>query len=67
MSFGKIIFRVTMSKEEFAERMYEINEKYGDDPEMAHGEADKLMCECLKSLGYDDGVHGFERIEKWYA
>ena len=59
--FGK------MSKKEFAKRMDEIDEKYGDDPEMAHGEADKLMCECLNSLGYDAGVYAFKCIKKWYS
>lgn len=38
-----------------------------DDPEIAHGEADDLLCEVLKKLGYEKGVKVFEDIPKWYA
>lgn len=31
-----------------------------------HIAADELMCEVLKSLGYQDGVRAFEHMDKWY-
>lgn len=51
---------------EFEQKMKEISEiKY--DYQGRHIEADKLLCETLKSLGYDAGVKIYERIGKWYA
>lgn len=37
------------------------------DPEMFHREADKLMCDLLVSLGYEEGVDIFNKHGKWYA
>ena len=37
------------------------------DPEKAHGNADDVLCELLKRLGYDDVVDEWEKVEKWYA
>jgi hypothetical protein len=56
-----------MTPEEFATQMQAIADKRGGDPESAHGAADDLLCEALKSLGCGDGVAIFEKIEKWYA
>ncbi len=53
---------------EFAERMKAIFPDDGCyDEEVAHGEADKLMCHVLRSLGYGDGVQRFDDAKKWYA
>lgn len=51
----------------FAERMKEIVEKYDQDPETMHEEADALICKVLRGLGYSDGVSIFVSAEKWYA
>lgn len=32
-----------------------------------HEDADDLMCEVLKSMGYDAGVKIFEEMSKFYA
>lgn len=32
-----------------------------------HELADKLVCDLLRALGYEDGVEIFEKMEKWYA
>jgi len=61
MANGKIV----ISPEVFKQRMEVINENF--DIEEAHGDADKLMCDLLDSLGYDGGVEIFRRMEKWYA
>lgn len=37
------------------------------DKEIAHSEADDILCAFLISLGYKDVVSEWEKIEKWYA
>lgn len=37
------------------------------DKEVAHNQADKILCDLLNWLGYDDVVKEFENLEKWYA
>ena len=53
-----------MDKKEFAEKMGELGDGC---EECDHIEADRLMCEVLKELGYGDGVKLFEELHKWYA
>lgn len=43
-----------------------INECRGDN-EIAHIEADKILCKLLKEHGYELTVAAFENLEKWYA
>ena len=53
---------------EFERRMREINKDRirNQDEEKSHLEADRLMCEVLKSLGYEVGVRVFEGMPRWY-
>jgi hypothetical protein len=37
------------------------------DQHAQHAEADKVLCEFLKSLGYEDVVEEYQKIEKWYS
>jgi len=37
------------------------------DPEGAHEEADRILCEALKDLGMKKLVTIFDKIVKWYA
>lgn len=37
------------------------------DPEIAHVNADEVLCELLKSLGFSDVVKEFKKVPKWYA
>jgi hypothetical protein len=37
------------------------------DAEVAHGEADVVLCELLATLGYQDVVDEWEKVDKWYA
>ena len=37
------------------------------DREAAHIQADRALCGLLLSLGFDDIVEVFERVDKWYA
>ncbi len=54
-----------MTPEEFEVKMAQIFDE--GDTEEAHENADALMCEVLKSLGYGEGVEIFEEMPKWYA
>jgi hypothetical protein len=38
-----------------------------DDPESVHAEADDILCDFLKNLGYEDIVIEYEKIDKWYS
>jgi hypothetical protein len=37
------------------------------DPEVAHKEADVVLCQLLFTLGYGDVVAEYHRVYKWYA
>ena len=37
------------------------------DYEETHAEADGLLCELLRRLGYQDVVEAFAKLRKWYA
>ena len=37
------------------------------DDEMAHVEADNLVCELLKELGFEEVVKEYDKVSKWYA
>ena len=54
-----------MTREEFKNKMQAIADKR--DAEEGHIEADDLMCELLRDLGYDEGVEIFEIMNRWYA
>jgi hypothetical protein len=56
-----------MTPEEFKDKMKEIYNNDGGDHERSHSVADDLMCEVLSSLGYDDGVQIYAKLERWYA
>ncbi len=38
-----------------------------NDVEMAHSDADDVLCELLISLGYEDVVNEYNLVPKWYA
>lgn len=54
-----------MKPDEFYERMVFLSRM--EDTEIAHVEADKLMCEVLSEFGYEAGVEIFKIMDKWYA
>ena len=37
------------------------------DQEAAHNDADNALCVLLISLGYEDVVTEYNKVEKWYA
>lgn len=54
-----------MTPEEFKKRMQEAAALEYE--EVAHPDADGVMCDLLRELGYGDGVDVFEAMPKWYA
>jgi len=61
-----------LSPEEFLIAMMQIENGevyHGDlyDEEDQHKNADDLICNVLRSLGYGDGIDIFEKMHKWYA
>lgn len=37
------------------------------DAEIAHVQADDILCALLRFLGYDDVVEAWQKVDKWYA
>ena len=56
-----------MTPEEFKLKMQTILTEHENYPETCHYEMDKLMCEVLSDLGYEEGVKVFENTERWYS
>ena len=54
-----------MTPEEFAKAMRKLAN--GDDTEDSHFEADQIMCDILRALGYGEGVKVFREMKRWYA
>lgn len=50
------------------EAIKKINEaKECGDTELAHVDADSVLCELLESLGYSEVVSAYRKVDKWYA
>ena len=58
---------VINSPEEFAVKMSKIEAGNDYDPHDSHLDADCLMSETLRDLGYGEGIAIFENIRKWYS
>lgn len=60
-----------MTPEEFAKKMEALAERKtrfpNCDVEDNHILMDALMCKCLRSLGFGEGVDIYEATEKWYS
>jgi hypothetical protein len=54
-----------MSEDEAVERLTAL--LLSGDTECAHAEADDILCELLRSLGYGRVVDAWEKIDKGYA
>lgn len=57
----------SMTPEKFKLKMNELATSSSLDKEDRHRRMDDLMCEVLRSIGYDDGIDVFEATSKWYA
>ena len=59
-----------MTPAEFAKRMQAVLDDYNNnhgDREQWHREADDLICEVLKSIGYEEGVKIYDSEYKWHS
>lgn len=56
----------TITPELFADMMRNIA-YVSTDTEASHVGMDRLMCDVLRSMGYDEGICVFEKASKWYA
>ncbi|RAP71557.1 hypothetical protein [Candidatus Erwinia dacicola] len=54
-----------MTREEAIAKLKALHTSY--DPESDHADADKVICELLISLGYEDVVIEYDHVDKWYA
>lgn len=54
-----------MKREEAIRILQEL--RGNGDTEAAHGAADEVLCKLLSSLGYQDVVDAWEKVDKWYA
>ena len=54
-----------ITPEEFKNAMEAVFKSH--DIELRHAEADQIMCDTLRELGYEDGVKVFEEAYKWHA
>jgi hypothetical protein len=54
-----------MTREQAIEKLKALQ---GDtDPDAAHMDADKVLCDLLHALEYSDVVLEWEKVKKWYA
>ena len=42
-------------------------EQANDDTEAAHINADEIICKLLSALGYQDVVHEYDKVNKWFS
>ena len=54
-----------MTKEEAIKTLEEAQNNF--DTENAHRKADGVLCKLLESLGYEDVVNEWCKVEKWYS
>ena len=54
-----------MDRNEALQRLREL-QKSGD-PEGAHSQADDVLCDLLRAVGYGDVVVAWEAVDRWYA
>ena len=54
-----------MDRDEAIRELRSIRENL--DTEVAHSNADDVLCKLLTDLGYGDVVEEWRKVEKWYA
>lgn len=54
-----------MTKEKAIDILQMIQKSH--DIEIAHIDADDILCQFLESLGYEDVVSEYQKIDKWFA
>ena len=54
-----------MTKEKAIDILRMIQKSH--DTEIAHIDADDILCQFLESLGYEDVVSEYQKVDKWFA
>ncbi len=54
-----------MNKQEAIDRLKKLQDNWNQ--EFSHVAADKVLCELLTTLGYEDVVKEYIKINNWYA
>ena len=54
-------------KKNYIALLKSTREVFEDDTEMAHIQADEIICAVLDELGCDEIVDEYNKIYKWYA
>ncbi len=47
--------------------IFKLKNLQEQDPEISHKEADEVLCDLLKELGYRKVVIEFKKVKKWYS
>ena len=56
-----------MNEKEATKAMRKLSRDVEDDLEKSHYEADHILCEFLRSLGYIKLADAYDDVGKWYA
>ena len=56
-----------ISKAEISKIIEELHACQHDDVEVAHCDADSILCDLLERLGYGNVVEAWHEVPKWYA
>jgi hypothetical protein len=62
LTFNK---EMTMTKEEALAKLAECQKS--NDTEVAHSDADDVLCDLLDELGYGDVVAEYHKVSKWFS
>lgn len=54
-----------MEREIAIQKLKELQKS--EETDQAHADADRILCDLLISLGYEDVIKEYKAIEKWYA
>ena len=63
----KQVMKVKRVIQKATKQMQKIADMSDADPEKYHAEADDLLIDTIKQLGFDDLAEAYDNVEKWYA
>ena len=66
-TFKEMFTMTEERKKNYIAMLKSTREVFEDDTEMAHRQADEIICGLLEELGYQDIVDEYDKIYKWYA
>jgi hypothetical protein len=66
-TFKEMFIMTEERKKNYIALLKSTREVFEDDTEMAHIQADEIICAVLEELGCKDIVDEYNKIYKWYA